>query len=111
VCAEIIHHHDITRSEDRCKELLDIDVNRLAGHRSVEDERGNKMQMNELRTRGVNDILYGFPQAINATSPQTHVQCSPAAPSTVIASWKDRRELATALLAAVPGIARGQPSQ
>ena len=50
--------------------------------------------MNELRTRGVNDILIavvdglnGFPEAINATFPQTpgaDVHCSPAAPFTVI---------------------------
>ena len=63
--------------------------------------------MNELRTRGVNDILIavvdglnGFPEAINATFPQTQVQTCIVhllRHSLSFASWKDRRELAAAL--------------
>jgi hypothetical protein len=52
VRAEIIHHHDITRSERRCKELLDIGTKHLAGHRSVEDERGNKTSGTKPRHKG-----------------------------------------------------------
>ena len=63
--------------------------------------------MNELRSRGVNDILIavvdglnGFPEAINATFPQTQVQTCIVhllRHSLSFASWKDRRELAAAL--------------
>ena len=50
--AEIIHHHDITWSERRCKELLDISAKRLAGHRSIKDERGNKTSGAKPRHKG-----------------------------------------------------------
>jgi putative transposase len=63
--------------------------------------------MNELRTRGVNDILIavvdglnGFPEAINACFPQTQVQTCIVhllRHSLSFAAWKDRRELAAAL--------------
>jgi len=63
--------------------------------------------MNELRTRGVNDILIavvdglnGFPEAINATFPQTQVQTCIVhllRHSLSFAAWKDRRELVAAL--------------
>ena len=63
--------------------------------------------MNELRTRGINDILIavvdglnGFPDAINAVFPQTQVQTCIVhllRHALSFASWKDRRELAAAL--------------
>jgi len=63
--------------------------------------------MNELHTRGVNDILIavvdglnGFPDAINAVFPQTQVQTCIVhllRHALSFASWKDRRELAAAL--------------
>ena len=63
--------------------------------------------MNELRTRGVNDILIalvdglnGFPDAINAIFPQTQVQTCIVhllRHALSFASWKDRRELVAAL--------------
>ena len=59
--------------------------------------------MNELRTRGVQDVLIavvdglnGFPDAINAVFPQTQVQTCIVhllRHSLSFASWKDRREL------------------
>ncbi len=63
--------------------------------------------MNELRTRGVNDILIavvdglnGFPEAIGASFPQTQVQTCIVhllRHSLSFAAWKDRRELTAAL--------------
>ena len=63
--------------------------------------------MNELKNRGVADILIavvdglkGFPEAINATFPQTIVQTCIVhliRHSMNFASWKDRREVARAL--------------
>ena len=63
--------------------------------------------MNELRTRGVNDILIavvdglnGFPDAINAAFPQTQVQTCIVhllRHALSFASWQDRRELVAAL--------------
>ena len=63
--------------------------------------------MNELRTRGVQDVLIavvdglnGFPDAINAVFPQTQVQTCIVhllRHALSFASWKDRRELAAAL--------------
>jgi putative transposase len=63
--------------------------------------------MNELRTRGVSDILIavvdglnGFPDAINAVFPQTQVQTCIVhllRHALSFASWKDRRELVAAL--------------
>ena len=63
--------------------------------------------MNELRTRGVQDVLIavvdglnGFPDAINAEFPQTQVQTCIVhllRHALSFASWKDRRELAAAL--------------
>ena len=63
--------------------------------------------MNEPRTRGVSDILIavvdglnGFPEAINASFPQTQVQTCIVhllRHSLSFASWKDRRDLAAAL--------------
>jgi putative transposase len=69
--------------------------------------------MNELRTRGVGDILIavvdglnGFPEAINAVFPQTQVQTCIVhllRHSLSFASWKDRRELAAAPTADLHG--------
>jgi putative transposase len=63
--------------------------------------------MNELRTRGVQDVLIavvdglnGFPDAINAVFPQTRVQTCIVhllRHALSFAPWKDRRELAAAL--------------
>ena len=63
--------------------------------------------MNELRTRGVKDMLLavvdglnGFPEAINAVFPQTQVQTCIVhllRHALSFASWKDRRELVAAL--------------
>ena len=63
--------------------------------------------MNELRTRGVGDILIavvdglkGFPEAINAVFPQTIVQTCIVhliRNSMDFASWKDRKAIAAAL--------------
>jgi putative transposase len=63
--------------------------------------------MNELRTRGVGDILIavvdglkGFPEAINAVFPQTIVQTCIVhliRNSMDFASWKDRKPIAAAL--------------
>ena len=63
--------------------------------------------MNELRNRGVNDILIavvdglkGFPEAINAVFPQTVVQTCIVhliRNSMDFASWKDRRAIAAEL--------------
>lgn len=65
--------------------------------------------MNELKTRGVQDILIavvdglkGFPEAITATFPQTTVQTCIVhliRHSMSFVSWKDRKALATALKA------------
>lgn len=76
----------------------------------VEQTEGAKFWLrivNELRSRGVNDILIavvdglkGFPEAINAAFPQTQVQTCIVhllRNSLSYASWKDRRELAAAL--------------
>lgn len=63
--------------------------------------------MNELRNRGIQDILIavvdglkGFPEAISAVFPETQVQTCIVhliRHSLAFASWKERRELATAL--------------
>lgn len=63
--------------------------------------------MNELKTRGVGDILIavvdglkGFPEAITAVFPQTIIQTCIVhllRNSMNFASWKDRREIAAAL--------------
>ncbi|MCQ6492948.1 IS256 family transposase, partial [Vibrio parahaemolyticus] len=63
--------------------------------------------MNELKNRGVDDILIavvdglkGFPDAINAVFPETTVQTCIVhllRNSLDFASWKDRRDLARAL--------------
>ena len=63
--------------------------------------------MNELRTRGVGDILIavvdglkGFPEAINAVFPHTIVQTCVVhliRNSMDFASWKDRRAIAAEL--------------
>jgi putative transposase len=63
--------------------------------------------MNELRTRGVNDILIavvdglkGFPEAINAAFPQTQVQtCIVHLMRTSLSfvSWADRKQVVAAL--------------
>src|SRR5215467_9705548 len=76
----------------------------------IEQTEGAKFWLrvvNELKTRGVNDILIavvdglnGFPDAINAVFPQTQVQTCIVhllRHSLSFASWKDRRELAAAL--------------
>jgi putative transposase len=76
----------------------------------VEQTEGAKFWlriMNELRNRGVNDILVavvdglqGFPEAINATFPQTQVQTCIVhllRNSLAFVSWKDRREVVAAL--------------
>ena len=72
VRAEIIHHHDITWSERRCKELLDISAKRLAGHRSIKDERGNKTSGAKPchKGRGVPvPVRRGIDQALPARMP------------------------------------------
>ena len=68
--------------------------------------------MNELRTRGIQDILIavvdglkGFPEAINATFPETVVQTCIVhmiRHSLNFASWKDRKAVAQALRAGLP---------
>jgi transposase-like protein len=76
----------------------------------VEQTEGAKFWLrivNELRNRGVNDILIavvdglkGFPEAINAAFPQTQVQtCIVHLLRTSLAfvSWADRREVVAAL--------------
>ena len=65
--------------------------------------------MNELRTRGIQDILIpvvdglkGFPEAINATFPETVVQTCivhPIRHSLTFTCWKDRKAVAPALRA------------
>jgi putative transposase len=76
----------------------------------VEQTEGAKFWlriMNELRNRGVNDILIavvdglkGFPEAINAAFPQTQVQTCIVhlmRNSLSFVSWADRREVVAAL--------------
>jgi transposase-like protein len=76
----------------------------------IEQTEGAKFWLrvlNELRTRGVNDMLIavvdglnGFPEAINASFPQAQVQTCIVhllRHALSFASWKDRRELAAAL--------------
>ncbi len=88
---------------------------RCSGHKEVlglwiEQTEGAKFWlrvMNELRTRGLNDILIavvdglkGFPEAITAVFPDTLVQTCIVhliRNSLQLASWKDRRPLAQAL--------------
>jgi putative transposase len=88
---------------------------RCSGHKEVlglwiEQTEGAKFWlrvMNELKTRGVNDILIavvdglkGFPDAITAVFPDTVVQTCIVhliRNSLQLASWKDRKALAQAL--------------
>ena len=88
---------------------------RCSGHREVlglwiEQTEGAKFWlrvMNELKTRGVSDILIavvdglkGFPEAITAVFPDTVVQTCVVhliRNSTRLAAWKDRKALAQAL--------------
>jgi len=88
---------------------------RADGHKEplglwVEQTEGAKFWlriMNELRNRGVNDILIavvdglkGFPEAINAAFPQTQVQtCIVHLMRTSLSfvSWADRKEVVAAL--------------
>ena len=88
---------------------------RCSGHKEVlglwiEQTEGAKFWlrvMNELKARGVGDILIavvdglkGFPDAITAVFPDTVVQTCIVhliRNSTQLASWKDRKALATAL--------------
>ena len=88
---------------------------RADGHKEplglwVEQTEGAKFWlriMNELRTRGVNDILIavvdglkGFPEAINAAFPQTQVQtCIVHLMRTSLSfvSWADRKQVVAAL--------------
>jgi putative transposase len=88
---------------------------RCSGHKEVlglwiEQTEGAKFWlrvMNELRTRGLNDILIavvdglkGFPDAITAVYPDTVVQTCIVhliRNSTQLASWKERKALAAAL--------------
>jgi putative transposase len=76
----------------------------------IESNEGAKFWlrvMNELKNRGVEDILIavvdglkGFPDAINAVFPETTVQTCIVhllRNSLYFASWKERRELATKL--------------
>ena len=88
---------------------------RADGHKEplglwVEQTEGAKFWlriMNELRTRGVNDILIavvdglkGFPEAINAAFPQTQVQTCIVhlmRNSLSFVSWADRKQIVAAL--------------
>ena len=88
---------------------------RCSGHKEVlglwiEQTEGAKFWlrvMNELKARGLNDILIavvdglkGFPEAITAVFPETIVQTCIVhliRHSTQLASWKERRALARAL--------------
>lgn len=88
---------------------------RCSGHKEVlglwiEQTEGAKFWlrvMNELKTRGVGDVLIavvdglkGFPEAITAVFPDTVVQTCIVhliRNSTQLASWKDRKTLAKAL--------------
>jgi transposase-like protein len=88
---------------------------RADGHKDplglwVEQTEGAKFWlriMNELRTRGVNDILIavvdglkGFPEAINAAFPQTQVQTCIVhlmRNSLSFVSWADRKQVVAAL--------------
>ena len=88
---------------------------RCSGHKEVlglwiEQTEGAKFWlrvMNELRSRGLNDILIavvdglkGFPDAITSVFPDTVVQTCIVhliRNSLVLASWKDRKALAAAL--------------
>src|SRR3954447_3599354 len=76
----------------------------------IEQSEGAKFWlrvMNELKTRGVEDVLIavvdglkGFPEAITAVFPETQVQTCIVhliRHSLAFASWKERREIAAAL--------------
>jgi len=76
----------------------------------IEQTEGAKFWLkvfNELRNRGLEDILIavvdglrGFPEAIEAVFPHAHIQTCIVhliRNSMILASWKDRKELAAAL--------------
>lgn len=41
MCGEVVHHHNVAWRERRSKRLLDIGAEGIAGHRTIDDERGD----------------------------------------------------------------------